>query len=161
RRLPRLKDRDREELLAYKAKLGWTRLHAAVDLNVIDFVKRALKDKVPVDAQAQDGRTALHLAAASGKPAVVGMLLQAKANSNLKDKKGLLPIQLAAYEDHPEIVRRLLPKKEGVPDVFVAATVGATDRLAAMMKANPKVVKLRNWEGLTPLHVAAREGHLK
>jgi ankyrin repeat protein len=43
--------------------------------------------------------------------------------------------------------------------VFVAATVGARDRLAALLKDKPGLVKLRNGEGLNPLHVAAREGH--
>jgi ankyrin repeat protein len=161
RRLPRLKDRDREYLLPYEAKLGWTRLHAAVDLDVQEFVEQALKDKVPVDARGQDGRTALQLAAAEGKAAVVEMLLKARANRNIKDKKGRLAVQLAAYEDHPEIVRRLVAKKSEVQDVFVGAIVGATDRLAALVKEKPAVVKSRNREGLTPLHVAAREGHLK
>jgi ankyrin repeat protein len=161
RRMPRLKDRDREELLGYEAKLGWTRLHAAVDLDVLEFVEDALKDKVPVNARGRDGRTALHIAATSGKAALVGVLLKTKANPNIKDKKGLLPVQLAAQEDFPEIVRRLVAKKSEVPDVFVAATVGARDRLATMLKEKPEVVKLRNRDGLTPLHVAAREGYLE
>jgi ankyrin repeat protein len=159
RRLPRLKERDREELLAFEPKLGWTRLHAAVDLNVLELIENALKEKVPVDAQGRDGRTALHVAGGEGKAAAVEVLLRAKANPNLKDKKGRLAIQLAAHEDHAAIVRLLAAKGSEVPDVFSAATVGATDRLAALLKEKPGLVKLRNGEGLNPLHVAAREGH--
>jgi ankyrin repeat protein len=157
--LPRLQGRDRKQLLAYETKLGWTRLHAAVDLDVLEFVQRALEEKVPVDARGRDGRTALHIAAADGKAAGVELLLNAKANPNIKDEKGRLAIQLAAHEDHTTIVHLLVATKSEVPDIFVAATVGATDRLAALLKKSPELVKLRNRQGLNPLHVAAREGH--
>jgi ankyrin repeat protein len=161
RRLPLLKGGEQEQLRAYEAKLGWTRLHAAVDLDVSELIETALEEKVPVDARGRDGRTALHIAAADGKAAAVERLLEAKANPNIKDKKGLLAVQLAAQEGDATIVRLLVAKKSEVPDVFVAATVGATDRLATMVKEKHDVVKLRNNWGETPLHVAAREGHLE
>jgi ankyrin repeat protein len=159
RRLPHLEGRDRKELLAYEAKLGWTRLHAAVNLGVLEFVESTLRNNVPVNARARDGRTALHVAAADGRAAVVEVLLKAKADPNVKDEKGRLAVELAAQQGYSEIVHRLVANKSEVPDVFVAATVGATDRLATLLKKNPDLVKLRNGEGLNPLHVAAREGH--
>lgn len=158
RRLPRLKDRDKKDLLPYEAKLGWTRLHAAVNLGLLEFVESALKDNVPVDARSRDGRTALHVAAADGKTALAELLLKANANPNIKDEKGRLAVELAAFQDHSNIVRRLVAQKSDVPDVFASATVGATDRLTALVKEKPELVKLRNGEGFNPLHVAAREG---
>jgi ankyrin repeat protein len=145
----------------YEAKLGWTRLHAVVDLDVLEYVEREIKDKVPVDAQGRDGRTALHVAAGNGKGATVKALLDAKANPNIKEKKDRLAVQLAAYEDHPDIVRLLIAKKSELPDVFVAVVAGTADRLTAIVKAEPGVVKLKNRRGLTPLHVAAREGQMQ
>jgi len=160
RRLPLLTGRDRDYLLPYEAKLGWTRLHAAVDLGVIELVEKALqKANDSVDARSRDGRTALHLAAVNGKTALVEMLIKAKANPNIKDKKDQIAIQIAAQNDEPEIVRLLIADKSDVPDVFVAATAGATDRLATLVKENANSVKLKNKQGLTALHVAAREGH--
>jgi len=158
RRLPRLKERHHKELLAYEGKLGWTRLHVAADLGLIEFVEDALKGNIPADAQGRDGRTSLHIAAADGKAEIVELLLKAKANPNIKDKKGGLAVQLAAYEDHSEVVRRLVVEKSEVPDVFTSATVGAKNRLAALLKEKPESVKLRNRQGINPVHVAAREG---
>jgi ankyrin repeat protein len=159
RRLPQVKEPKRKEILAYEAKLGWTRLHAAIDLGVLELVENALKEKVPVDARGRDGRTALHIAAGDGKAAAVEVLLKAKANPNIKDNKGRLAVVLAAQEDHAAIVRLLVAKGSEVPDVFVGATVGAADRLAVLLKEKPRLVKQRNQEGLNPLHVAAGEGH--
>src|SRR5262249_34994963 len=150
---------NRKTLRAYEAKLGWTRLHAAVDLGVPELVEGALKEKVPVDAKGRDGRTALHLAAADGKAAIVEALLNSKADPNLKDGEGRSAVGLAAREDHAAIVRLLVASKGEVADVFAAATVGATDHLAALLKEEPARVKVRNRQGLNPLHVAAREGH--
>ena len=159
RKLPAAKDDDRDELLKIQAKLGWTRLHQAVDLGVVELVERELKAKVPVDARARDGRTALHLAAADGKAAIVEVLLTAKADVGSKDGNGRLAVQLAAQQDYPAIVRKLVENGSDVTDAFVAATVGKADRLAAVLKADPAQLAARNDDGLTPLHVAAREGH--
>jgi ankyrin repeat protein len=159
RRLPHLKEREQDELRAYERKLGWTRLHAAVDLGVLDLVGRAIKENVPVNARGRDGRTALHVAAAAGNGSACKMLLAAKANPNVKDNQGRLPVQLAANEDYPKVVRLLVAEKSEVPDVFVAATVGNVERMGELLKKNAEAVKLRNQDGLTPLHVAVREGH--
>jgi hypothetical protein len=96
RRLPQVKDRYRKELLAYESKLGWTRLHAAVDLGVNEYVESALAEKVPVNARGRDGRTALHIAASMGKTDLVSVLLAHKADRNLRDEKGQTPLDLAS-----------------------------------------------------------------
>jgi cytohesin len=158
RRLPRVKEDERRELRQYESKLGWSRLHAAVDLGLLEFVEAALRQNVAIDARGRDGRTALHLAAGDGKLAIVKALLKANANPNLKDEQGRIPAQLAAHADYPAIVRLLVNRKSDIPDVFTAATVGAKDRLAQLVRATPGSIKLRNGDGLTPLHVAAREG---
>lgn len=160
RRSPPLSEHDRAWLLEFQAKLGWTRLHAAVDLGVVEFAEREIKDKVPVDAQARDGRTALHIATEKGDGAMVATLLDAKANPNVKDGKGRLPAQVAADHNRAEIVRVLVARGSDIPDVFVAAIVGAAERLTALIKADGSTVKLRNPYGLTPLHVATHHGHL-
>jgi ankyrin repeat protein len=159
RRLPQVEKRDRKELEQYQAKLGWTRLHAAVDLAVPELVEEALKQKVNVNARGRDGRTALHLAAGEGKAELVALLLKAKADPNVKDAKGRLAAELAGSADHPETIRLLVANKSEVPDVFSAATFGAADRLTALLKEKADRVKLRNEDGFTPLHIAVREGH--
>lgn len=159
RRLPKVEKRDRKDLEAYQSKLGWSRLHAAVELNVPELIEAALKDKLDVNARGKDGRTALHMAAAAGKMEAVELILMAKAEPNVKDGQGRLAVQLASFADHPEIVRRLVAGKSDVPDVFTAAIVGDTARLGELLKGKGELVKDRNEDGSSPLHVAAREGH--
>jgi ankyrin repeat protein len=67
-------------------------------------------------------------------------------------------VQLAAFADHPAVVRRLVAGKSEIPDVFTAATVGDA-RLGELLKGSDESAKARNGRGLTPLHVAVREGH--
>jgi ankyrin repeat protein len=159
RRLPQLHGTERDELRAYKHKLGWTRLHAAVQLDVVELVQRALKEKVPVNARGRDGRTALHIAATAGQLAIAEILLNAGADPNIKNDKGRLPVQLAARDDQIPTVRLLVARGSNVPDVLVAASVGSTDSLAAMLENNRASLKATNSAGLTALHIAAREGH--
>lgn len=159
RRLPNVKDQARKDLKKYEAMLGWTRLHAAVELDVPELIEAALRDKLDVNARGKDGNTALHLAAASGKAEAVEMLMNAKADPNVKGAQDRLAVQLAAHADYPEIVRQLAAGKIAMPDVFTAATVGDAARLGELLEGKHELVKERNEPGYTPLHVAAREGH--
>jgi ankyrin repeat protein len=154
---------DSERRLAeeYAAKLGWTRLHQAVDFGRVDLVERELKDRVPVDARAGDGRTALHWAAAEGKAAIVETLLAAKADLKIKDATGRLPVQLAAQYGRRDIVHLLVKRGSDIPDALVAVAAGKADRLAALVKADSAQLTLRNDKGLLPLHLAAADGQLQ
>jgi ankyrin repeat protein len=149
---------ERGDARTFEARLGWTRLHQAVDFGLVELVERELRDRAPVNARARDGRTALHWAAAEGKGAIVEALLAAKADVGVKDAKGQLPVQLAAHHDRRGIAQLLVRKGSDVPDAFVAVLVGQADRLAALVKADPAQLELRNKEGYLPLHLAAIEG---
>jgi ankyrin repeat protein len=161
RKLPLLKDDDRRELEAYRTKLGWTWLHATVELGVVEMVEAALRDKGDPNAKGRDGRTPLHIAAEAGLDDVAEVLIRAKADPNIKDAKGRLPVEPAANKDHMAVVRRLVTAGSAVPDVFTAAIVGATDRMTALLKEKPDRRGSRNEEGLMPLHLAALEGHVE
>lgn len=58
----------------------------------------------------KDGRTPLHLAAGNGKtPAIVKVLLRARAAPNARDKNGWTPLHLAAeFSKTPAVVEALL-----------------------------------------------------
>ena len=160
RRLPQLEEPDREHLKKYEARLGWTRLHVGVDLDLPFLIENAIKDGVDVDARGKDGRTALHLAAAVGDEGAVELLLRARANPNVKDGKGRLPVELASSLDYPPIVHRLVARKSEVPDVFTAVIVGDKARLGELLKEKRERARDRSEAGYTPLHVAAREGQV-
>jgi ankyrin repeat protein len=58
-------------------------------------------------------------------------------------------------------VSRLVGKGGDIPDALVAVLVGRTDRLAALVKADPTQLTIRNEGGYSPLHVAAKEGNVR
>ena len=94
RRLPKLKDRDRKELTTYEEKLGWTRLHAAVDIGVPELVQSALAENVAIDARGRDGKTALHIAVERSNR-LIEFLASQGAELDLKDKDGRTPLDIA------------------------------------------------------------------
>ncbi|PAA70813.1 hypothetical protein BOX15_Mlig012742g1 [Macrostomum lignano] len=81
-----------------------------------------------------NGRTGLHLAAWRGHQNVVKLLIEFKANPNVRDSLGNTPALRAAWQGQTETLRYLL--QHG---------------------ANPD---LQNQIGRSPLHVAAENGHL-
>jgi ankyrin repeat protein len=148
RRLPNLKGRERDDLKKYEAKLGWSRLHAAIDLNVPEMIEAALKDKLDVNARAKDGRTALHLAAATGQAEVVELLLKAKADPNACGKDGRTALHLAAANGMAEVVELLLKAKadpnvknaQGKLAVQLAAWADHPDTIRRLVAAKSPVL---------------------
>jgi hypothetical protein len=108
RRLPLVgHPRDEEELQAALGKLGWTRLHVAVDRNDLDTAAALLRGKAKVNARARNGQTPLHLAAANGCVPVVELLLSGGAKPAAKDKSGHTPLDLAHQSGREEIIKLL------------------------------------------------------
>src|SRR5262249_9702279 len=162
RRLRAAKEKsDLKEIEGIRDKLGWTRLHVAVDRNDADTVRGLLRGKAKVDAAARNGKTPLHLAAGAGNLELVRLLAQAGSALDRKDRAGLTPVQRAAREDHPEVVRLLAGRGCAIPDVLVAASTGRADLVKGFLRADAAAVKQKSKSGQTPLHLAARAGHVK
>jgi ankyrin repeat protein len=159
RRSPHLKDKnDQEALGEVRRRLGWTRLHVAVDRNDLDTARLLARDKAAVASAGRDGQTPLHLAAAAGNLEAVTLLADAGAPLDAKDKAGLTAVQLAMRQDQLDVVRFLGSRGCQVPDVLVAAAVGRADRAEELLRADAGAAKVVTGSGLTPLHVAARSG---
>ena len=65
---------------------------------------------IDIDAQKNDGATALLLAAVNGKDDVVKALINHGANVNLADNNGWTPLMLAVQQGHLTTVQTLLDK---------------------------------------------------
>jgi ankyrin repeat protein len=162
RRLKQVKEkREREEMEEVLNKLGWTRLHVAVDRNDADALRELLHGKAKVDAAARNGKSPLHLAAAAGNLEIIRLLAEAGSALDRKDEAGLTPVQQAAREGHPEVVRFLAGRGCAIPDVQVAASTGRADLVQGFLRADAAAVKQKSKSGQTPLHLAARAGHVK
>jgi ankyrin repeat protein len=71
-----------------------------------------LKEEPDINATTDDGRTALHEAAANGHDGVVRLLLESNADIEMKDAEGLTALYDAESNGHEEVVRLLKGEKE-------------------------------------------------
>lgn len=159
RRLKEVKEeRDREELRAVLAKLGWTPLHVAVERGDLDWLRALLPEKGVVDQAGRDGRTPLHLAAAEDNVEAVRMLVAAKATLDARDRVGLTPAQLAVRADCLGAVEALVAAGCAAPDVLVAACAGKAERVGELLRKDRAALRAVTESGMTALHLAAHFG---
>lgn len=159
RRLP-LADKYRkpglEEMLG---KLGWTRLHVAVERGDAAKAQSLLESGADAKARARDGRAALHVAASSGNTEIVKLLLAARADLNPTDGAGLTPVQLAVRQEHLDTVQALAAAGCALPDVLSAASAGRADLVEKFLKKDANLVTAATENKRSLLHLAARQGH--
>jgi ankyrin repeat protein len=79
---------------------------------------------------------------------------------NATDSKGRTVLGRAARSGKKELVGFLL-EKGASEDIFAAAIVGHTDKVAAFLKQDPKLINARDSGGKTALHWAALYGQEK
>jgi ankyrin repeat protein len=79
---------------------------------------------------------------------------------NATDSKGRTVLGRAARSGKKELVEFLL-EKGATEDIFAAAIVGHTDKVAAFLKQDPKLINARDSGGKTALHWAALYGQKK
>ena len=92
---------------------GWTPLMRAVYEERTAVVKVLLeRPEVDLDAQNDQGATALHLAALKGNESLARALLLAGANSQVKNRSGRTPAEIAVESGHQKVAVLL---ESGVP----------------------------------------------
>uniref|UniRef100_A0A183EZ86 ANK_REP_REGION domain-containing protein n=1 Tax=Gongylonema pulchrum TaxID=637853 RepID=A0A183EZ86_9BILA len=158
-------------------------LMEACALGHLGVARILLQHHARVDVFDENGRTALHLAAANGHLELTDLLLKNKAfrllalgaNPNARDDKGQTPLHLAAENDYPDVVKLFLKMRQNNRAVLTAIDLnGFTCAHIAAMKGSLAVVKelmmidkamviqakTKTMEATT-LHMAAAGGHEK
>lgn len=122
--------------------------------------------KVAIDAETEEGDTALHAAIVNGHDSIVKFLVKKNANVNLANSIGATPLHLAIEENNIELVKFLLSNGA---DPLATDKLGLTPFHTLIRgKKNIEILKeLYKWtlgheiktkEGLTLLHYAAMMG---
>jgi ankyrin repeat protein len=122
---------------------------AAAHLGRVDLLARMIaEDPARVHERGGDGQTPLHFASSR---AVIDLLLDAGADIDARDvdhrstaaewmleqKRGAGRFELARY----------LVERGAAADIFLAAALGLTDRVRAMLRGNQKLLDLRTGQG--------------
>ncbi len=148
---------------------GNTVLQAATDGD-LEKLKKAIKAKVDVNAQDENGETALIKATADSRADIVKELIKAKANVNLKDAAGNTALLYAVSANSIELSQILVSAKADLLQVygekkesllFECARVDSDKIADLLIRTNPKILKIQNADGESALHEAARMGSPK
>jgi ankyrin repeat protein len=87
---------------------GGTILHAFIEEENIDVVKKLIKAGADVDAKDKRGETPLHTATVKRDIEIVEKLINAGANVNVKDNRDRTPLAQAAEDCSIKIVKKLI-----------------------------------------------------
>ncbi|XP_026198084.1 ankyrin repeat and death domain-containing protein 1B [Anabas testudineus] len=147
-----------------------TALHYAVAGKNKEAVQFLLQRRVKVDQKDKYGVTPIHLAAWFGSLEILKLLVQAGAEQKVENEEGLNIMHCAAINNHTDIVEYIindLQMKElhkedlsGHHTYALAAENGCVQMLEMLMDPYEMASMKPNQRGDTPLHLAARNGHL-
>jgi ankyrin repeat protein len=143
---------------------GRTPLHLAIVEKQVDVIAPLLELCADPEIKDNRNRAPLHTAAMLGDPAVVSAILATKrANVNVVDDEGCIPLHLSIWARKLEVMRILIEAGSDVhkPDavnhdtpLHVAAASGNADMIKLLV-ANQADPSAKQKDGNSPLHVAA------
>jgi len=80
--------------------------------------------------------------------------------ASVRNERGHTPILIAQYHHKPDALAALLGAEPEL-DIFDAASVGRTERVAAWLDKDPALLETRSSDGFSPLGLAAFFGHVE
>lgn len=145
----------------------------------LEIATLLLKRGALVNRQTSDGHAPLHFAAAAGTPAVAQLLLDHRADVNVRSTGDSTPLHCAVRRvggpervgdsallpTGSELTRILLahgaeagtPDHQGVAPIHYAAGLGTAETCRVLLDHDGTMVTMQDTDGYTPLHYAAGE----
>lgn len=147
-------------------------LHDSVRAGNKDDVEALLelKDKIDINKQDREGKTALHYAAEQADPAMVNILIRDdKINLSLEDNSSMTVLGRAALRGSAKKIKAILSSvvnpnvtnKAGRAPLHYAASRGDSDIIKALIDAGADVNIRTQKNQKTPLHCAAVKGDVE
>lgn len=165
------------ELISLANKNGYTCAHIAALNGSVEAIKELLrfnKDAVINNRIKKTNATALHLASENGNADIVKLLLVSGAKPSDENALGETALHLAAKNGHVKVLHtirnsdwKLCSRRNGLTALHVASNCGQTEFVAEMLRCHVpggirserSSVEPKSDYGLTPLHLACRNGH--
>lgn len=127
---------------------------ALLAINGPSTLLEAMLHERPLQASNSDGNTLLHLLAIKGDTISIAKVLEAGANPQAKNKDGKSALDIA-YQ-RPNSLSHALSAEELVKKGTLSSNSSFSYFAPAVLGSN---YNIRLQDGLTPLHLASREGH--
>ena len=158
------------EVITATCNYGYTPLHLATSLGLLDTAERLLEDYKPeVFKTTIQGRTLLHLAAATSNGAILPFLLNLEGTVHLVNKRDqnlCTPLHDAAMNGHLKQVTLLMDRgatfssaQDGNSPLHYACQNGHLSIVRKLLERHPFQIHYVTKNEDTALHVAARNGH--
>jgi len=165
------------QLILLANKNGYTCAHIAAMNGSVEVIKELLRfnrDAVINNRIKRTNSTALHLACENGNAEIVKLLLVSGAKPSDENALGETALHLAAKNGHVKVLHtirnadwKLCSRRNGLTALHVASECGQTEFVAEMLRcrvpggirSESSSVEPKSDFGLTPLHLACRNGH--
>jgi hypothetical protein len=141
-------------------------LSAAAEGNTLEVIKIVSSGSVDVNANYNDGMTALMQASYYGQTETAVKLVELGAGVNTKDSYGETALMFASQKGHTETVSKLVEmgtkinekSYSGATALMSAASSGKTETAAKLVELGAQL-DAKNVYGMTPIMFAASNGH--
>eukprot|EP00733_Pompholyxophrys_punicea_P001353 Pompholyxophrys_punicea_v1_NODE_640_length_1540_cov_18.216835.p1 type:complete len:209 gc:universal NODE_640_length_1540_cov_18.216835:373-999(+) len=121
---------------------------------------------IDIDTGDYDKRTALHVAAGEGHYDIVKYLVERGASVNVKDRTGGTPLSDSIRAGHERVSKYLLehganpPQERFELELITFSSAGKFEEVERLLK-NQISPNCADYDGRTPLHLAASNRHVK
>jgi cytohesin len=153
------------------AKKDRVSLHDAAEMGDIAMIRTLIAEtdaSSAINAEDNNTRTPLHLAARAGHAEAITILVAAGASLEAQADKDATPLHMAAQEGHAEAIRALVAAGALVEAVglgnatplHVAAANGQVEAISALVEAGAST-EAQAAGKVTPLQIASQSGHVE